>query len=279
MKFKGISLRCPDCHSAITEDSFKCGNCTWSGDFSDGIYNLLPSTLEKEKINEDLIHTSVNEPIWKDLIYKKKIYFDKFENLWKDMILKTSKGSFLEIAGGLCYISALVKHYNPDSTVWASDVSPLYLKSKSKTVSSIMNVNVDFYSAMDAENLPFDDAQFDSIFISHSIHHLGNIEKMLQEAWRVLSPGGRFLGIDIAAPILKSRYKRDVLERAERALEFGINEKTLSYMEWSEIIKQSGIPNVKLTYEPGPKTKSQRVRRLQNLTRRIPIWISMIKPE
>ena len=277
MKIKGIVLQCPDCNSILQGDSLACKNCSWSGEYTEGIYNFLPTTMEKEKINENLIHGKVQDPVWRDLVYKKKLYFDKFEKLWMKEVITSETKNFLELAGGLCYISALVKYHRPNITVWASDVSPLYLSTKSRKVSSIMDVNVDFYSAIDAENLPFDDAQFDAIFISHSIHHIGKIESMLQEVWRILKPGGRFLGVDIAAPGIKKLYKKDIGKRSERAIEFGIYEKSLRYQDWHKVLHNSTIPRFKLLYEPGPKTKIQWIRKIQNLKRRIPVWIKVSK--
>jgi ubiquinone/menaquinone biosynthesis C-methylase UbiE len=42
----------------------------------------------------------------------------------------------------------------------------------------------------DAENLPFDDAQFDIFYSWGVLHHTPDTEKALRQAWRVLKPGG-----------------------------------------------------------------------------------------
>jgi len=274
---KGIVLQCPDCRSQLKKDELQCPRCLWKGSFSDGVYNLLPAKLEKEKLNEDKIHQSANEPVWRDLLYKKKLYCEKFERMWMQEIITPETTNFLELAGGLCYLSAIAKYHRPELVIWASDVSPLYLATKSRRVRAIMDVNVDIYAAIDAENLPFEDEQFDAVFISHSIHHIGNIEKMFKEVWRVLKYGGRFLGVDIASPGIKKLHEKDINERSIRAKEFGIHEKSLRYKDWQTALCNSGVPEFKLLYEPGPKTKAQRARRIQNLTRKIPIWIKFTK--
>lgn len=46
---------------------------------------------------------------------------------------------------------------------------------------------------MNAEKLEFDDNTFDLVTISHSLHHLANIEKVLTEMKRVLKSGGTFI--------------------------------------------------------------------------------------
>jgi len=47
--------------------------------------------------------------------------------------------------------------------------------------------------AMNAENMTFQDNQFDTVCASYSIHHLENIETVLSEMYRVLKPGGNFI--------------------------------------------------------------------------------------
>ncbi|MFX1517163.1 MAG: class I SAM-dependent methyltransferase, partial [Promethearchaeota archaeon] len=46
---------------------------------------------------------------------------------------------------------------------------------------------------MNAENLTFDSNSFDTVAISHSLHHLTNVDKVLTEMRRVLKPNGYFI--------------------------------------------------------------------------------------
>ena len=46
---------------------------------------------------------------------------------------------------------------------------------------------------MNAENLQFEDEAFDTVSMSHSLHHLANIDKVLIEIKRVLKRGGNFI--------------------------------------------------------------------------------------
>jgi ubiquinone/menaquinone biosynthesis C-methylase UbiE len=46
---------------------------------------------------------------------------------------------------------------------------------------------------MNAENLEFEDNAFDIVSISHSLHHLENIDKVLAEMKQVLKPDGYFI--------------------------------------------------------------------------------------
>lgn len=61
-----------------------------------------------------------------------------------------------------------------------------------------------------AEELPFEDASFDSVTIAFGIRNVTRIDKCLTEAHRVLKPGGRFLclefGPNVENPVLRQVY-------------------------------------------------------------------------
>jgi len=46
---------------------------------------------------------------------------------------------------------------------------------------------------MNAENLGFEDESFDTVCISHSLHHLASIDRVMTEMKRVLKKGGNFI--------------------------------------------------------------------------------------
>jgi demethylmenaquinone methyltransferase / 2-methoxy-6-polyprenyl-1,4-benzoquinol methylase len=61
----------------------------------------------------------------------------------------------------------------------------------------------------DAENLPFDDNQFDYYTISYGIRNVTHIDKVLSEAYRVLKSGGKFMCLEfshVSMPFLKTIY-------------------------------------------------------------------------
>lgn len=47
----------------------------------------------------------------------------------------------------------------------------------------------------DAEDLPFSDESFDVVYAWGVIHHSAHPERVIREVWRVLRPGGMFLGM------------------------------------------------------------------------------------
>ena len=52
----------------------------------------------------------------------------------------------------------------------------------------------------DAEQLPFDDASFDSYTIAFGIRNCTHLDKVVREAYRVLKPGGRFMCMEFSQP-------------------------------------------------------------------------------
>jgi len=51
-----------------------------------------------------------------------------------------------------------------------------------------------------AEALPFAGGTADFVTIGYALRHVSNIEQTLQEAWRVLRPGGRLVLLEISPP-------------------------------------------------------------------------------
>jgi len=71
--------------------------------------------------------------------------------------------------------------------VVAGDISPEIL---SKVATSASNVRL---QVLDAQHLPFSDAEFDVVLISEALYYLPSAEKFVSEARRVLRPSGRLL--------------------------------------------------------------------------------------
>ncbi|MBT3239362.1 MAG: methyltransferase domain-containing protein [Chloroflexi bacterium] len=74
----------------------------------------------------------------------------------------------------------------------ASDLTENMLLAAEKNIKEKGIENITFRQA-DAENLPFDDEQFDLVTCRIAAHHFPNAQKFVQETSRVLKPGGRFL--------------------------------------------------------------------------------------
>jgi len=108
-----------------------------------------------------------------------------------------------------------------------------------------------------AEKLPFKENYFDYYTISFGIRNVGNINKALDEAYRVLKPGGRFLCLEFSKvknKLLNSIYKnysksipfigKFVVGKSE-PYEYLINsiEQFYSQEEFLKIIKKRNFTN------------------------------------
>jgi ubiquinone/menaquinone biosynthesis C-methylase UbiE len=62
------------------------------------------------------------------------------------------------------------------------------------------------YTEGDAENLPFDDGEFDVIINIESSHNYPNLGRFFDEVARVLKPGGHFSYLDIFTPTVEARF-------------------------------------------------------------------------
>lgn len=69
---------------------------------------------------------------------------------------------------------------------------------------------VDFVEG-NAESLPFENNSFNAYTIATGIRNVPDIQKALEEAWRVLKPGGRFLCLEfseVQLPVLEQLYEQ-----------------------------------------------------------------------
>lgn len=216
------------------------------------VLDLRPAFLDcKEKTNEDKIHDSskalTKSEIFYEIFDKKIGHIKPFLNYWFPRIEKFLKSGsvFLEVAGGLNYISAIVKDKKPEVIVCASDVSPQYLQKKSRVIAkTLFDHTPDFYVACDAEMLPFADNSIDFIWTHSSLHHLKDVAKFLREADRVLRKDGILIALDTADPIFNKKHK---IKKMKRSKELGIFENSYTYSDWKKIIRPKNITLSRIT--------------------------------
>jgi SAM-dependent methyltransferase len=100
--------------------------------------------------------------------------------------------SILELGGGQCWASCMVKRLYPHARVVGTDISPSAVVSARKW-EQIYQVRLDATAACRSYDTPFEDGSFDLIFAFAAAHHFGRHASTLREISRLLAPGGRAL--------------------------------------------------------------------------------------
>ncbi|XP_047538269.1 2-methoxy-6-polyprenyl-1,4-benzoquinol methylase, mitochondrial [Vanessa atalanta] len=135
--------------------------------------------------------------------------------VWKDIFMMrfapTPGTKLLDMAGGtgditFRYINYLRNRANSDtekrSSVTVSDINQSMLnvgKVRAEKQGYLKNspVDVDWLCA-DAEQLPLPDECYNAYTIAFGIRNCTHIDKVLEEAYRVLQPGGRFMCLEFS---------------------------------------------------------------------------------
>lgn len=96
----------------------------------------------------------------------------------------------LDFGSGVGNAVPFINRYIPAANLCCVDVSR-----KSLAVAASRFPGMAEYTLFDGRTLPFEAGRFDAVFSACVFHHIphGEHSRLLQELWRVLSPGGRML--------------------------------------------------------------------------------------
>lgn len=141
--------------------------------------------------------------------------------LWKRHFIATSGittgQAVLDLAGGTGDIAALLsRRVGLHGRVVLSDINPAMLEvGRQRLEDQGILGNVE-YALVNAEQLPFEDAQFDAVTIAFGLRNVTDKETALGEMLRVLRPGG-------TAHILEfSRVRAEPLQKLYDGYSFGL---------------------------------------------------------
>ena len=112
------------------------------------------------------------------------------------------------------------------------------------------------YRLGDMEELPIEDASVDLVFFSQSLHHALHPERAIQEASRILKPGGRIVVLDL----LKHRFEEarelyadEWLGFSEAELEAMLEKAGFSSLQTSVVHKEPETPQFQTLLVVGDK--------------------------
>ncbi|MBV1907692.1 MAG: bifunctional demethylmenaquinone methyltransferase/2-methoxy-6-polyprenyl-1,4-benzoquinol methylase UbiE [Kangiellaceae bacterium] len=125
--------------------------------------------------------------------------------LWKRYTIEKSgvrKGNkVLDLAGGTGDLAALFSPIVGDSgQIVLADINDSMLKVGRDRLIDRGLVNNIRFAQVNAENLPFEENQFDCITIAFGLRNVTDKQKALKSMHRVLKPGGRLLVLEFSQP-------------------------------------------------------------------------------
>ncbi len=146
---------------------------------------------EKERIDLEVWETedlnSVESMIHR--VSEMPVMFEKMET-FKDIF--GNARDVLEIGGGHCWASCLVKWRYPRATVTGSDIVPKAFEG-TRFYERMLDVKLDRELVCMSYEIGVPDSSLDLVFAFAAAHHFGRHRSTLKELARVLKPGGSAL--------------------------------------------------------------------------------------
>ncbi|MEK9613524.1 MAG: bifunctional demethylmenaquinone methyltransferase/2-methoxy-6-polyprenyl-1,4-benzoquinol methylase UbiE, partial [Flavobacteriaceae bacterium] len=125
------------------------------------------------------------------------------------LLEKENPKTVLDIATGTGDLVIALSQLDTDKII-GLDISPGMLKiGKQKVSAQQLNQRIDMQLG-DSENLHFEEATFDAVTVAFGVRNFENLDKGLQEIFRVLKPHGNLVVLETAVPknnLLKTFYK------------------------------------------------------------------------
>ncbi len=128
------------------------------------------------------------------------------ERIWKKKMVKaikhTNPKKILDIATGTADIAVLQAEKIPQASIIGLDLSPKMIDfAKGKVERKGLSHRIDLVVG-DSESLPYEENSFDAVSISFGVRNFENLEKGIEEIYRVLNKGGRIFVLEFSKPTI-----------------------------------------------------------------------------
>ena len=180
--------------------------------------------------------------------------------IWKEKFIDwmnpSQNSSFIDVASGTGDIAKLLSLKTKNlSTITCIEPNEDMFKKGKDNLAKFKNIK---WIKSKAETLPVEDNMYDFYSISYGIRNVSNIDKTLEEAYRVLKPGGRFMCLEFSKidnellNILYKNYSKVIptlgkyIVGSSKPYEYLINSIDAFYNqeELLELIAKNGFINV-----------------------------------
>jgi ubiquinone/menaquinone biosynthesis C-methylase UbiE len=121
---------------------------------------------------------------------------DQVADRFRTALARAGQGHIIDIACGPGVVTAAIAP--GAASVVAFDATEQMLEKARTRCAKAGLRNVQFRRG-DAENLPFDAAQFDGLVTRLAVHHFANPRRAFEEMHRVLRPGGTAVMVDVVS--------------------------------------------------------------------------------
>lgn len=243
-------VRCPKCqehdfeimptsqdHQEIREGSLTCQRCGYVYNIHRGIVDLLPNpteTILKEQqgwidlhgeMSDELVETMLSlpyygeDPMWINIGHN----FDRV----LEAVDVTGK-SILDLGAGRCWSTRRLMQRGAAHAVALDILTTRYIGLE--TAEIFFDTDGLYFERLlgDMNDLPLQDAKFDIVFSTATIHHSSDLERTFGEIARVLIPGG--IAMIVNEPVRRIGSQENLGESIE--VQHGINEHTCTIADY-----------------------------------------------
>ena len=140
--------------------------------------------------------------------------------LWKKILVEMmniqNNQTIIDVGSGTGDLVKLILKENNNVSIYSVDLNLEMLKESKKKFNNKHTNKIQFIHA-NAEILPFENNFFDKYVISFCLRNVTHINKALDEAFRILKPGGIFYCLEFSSPTssllnkIYSRYKKNII--------------------------------------------------------------------
>ncbi|MDB5410901.1 MAG: methyltransferase [Rhodospirillales bacterium] len=173
---------------------------------------------------DNIVNKATDGRIFLDAVRRHQAHFSK-------------AASVLELGGGQCWASCMVKRLFPSARVVGTDISPAAVASTRKW-QHIYQVELDEIASCRSYDTPFADGSFDLIFAFSAAHHFVRHGSTLREISRLLVPGG--VALYLYEPTCRQYLYRMALARVN-AKRPEVPEDILRYRRLEQLASRFGL--------------------------------------